>query len=407
MGFGEALSALMTERDISGRSLARQVPCDQALICRYRSGKQKPSAKMAARLDEVLDAGGSLVALAKDTPLGRRAVLAVAVAGLAGPPLFGVLDLDGRERLAWARRHPSQVDDSTVESLAGVLAAQRRAEDAIGSAAMIRSVQAQLDVVDDLLSGARGSARPAVVEIAQQWAQFAAWLHISARDFPAARVLCRQALELAIEADDATMTTTILRLRGYMAWLAGEPGAAIGLAQAAQRDTRAAASERAYGASLEACAHAMTGNETAAERKLSEMRDLAAQMSSAPERERPWSYWYTPQWFECQRGLALGYLAHNDRHRALAIEALAAGYAGLGPDAAHSEWGADYLVHRAAIHARGGDVAQACADAMQAAPLAEQMNSASLRGLLIQLHAGLAARWPDDTRVAELADAVA
>jgi hypothetical protein len=202
------------------------------------------------------------------------------------------------------------------------------------------------------------------------------------------------------------MATTILRLRGYMEWLAGDPGPAIGLAQAAQRDTRAAASERAYGASLEACGHAMTGDAPAAERKLGEVLDLAGQMASRPERERPWSYWYTPQWFECQRGLALGYLAQTDRYRTMAIEALTAGYAGLGPDAARSEWGADYLVHRAAIHARGGDVAQACADAMQAAPVARQMNSASLRAMLAQLHAGLAARWPDDTRVTELAQAL-
>ena len=44
---------------------------------------------------------------------------------------------------------------------------------------------------------------------------------------------------------------------------------------------------------------------------------------------------------------------------------------------------------------------------MQAAPVARQTKSASLTGMLAQLHTGLSARYPDDPRVAELADALA
>jgi hypothetical protein len=71
-----------------------------------------------------------------------------------------------------------------------------------------------------------------------------------------------------------------------------------------------------------------------------------------------------------------------------------------------SEWASDLVLHRAAVHVRGGDVEQACADAMEAVPVARQTDSASLRGMLTQLHAGMAARWPDDARVAELAEAL-
>src|SRR5713226_2797416 len=102
-GFAEALRALMAERGISGNALARQVPCDAALISRYRCGKQEPSARMARAIDDVLGAGGALVALAGP---GRRAVLAGIAAAAAGPSLFGALDPDERERLAWAARHP-------------------------------------------------------------------------------------------------------------------------------------------------------------------------------------------------------------------------------------------------------------------------------------------------------------
>lgn len=66
--FAGELRALVAARGISGNELARRVPCDPALISRYLSGRQPPSARMAARLDDVLKAGGKLVAAAQDAP---------------------------------------------------------------------------------------------------------------------------------------------------------------------------------------------------------------------------------------------------------------------------------------------------------------------------------------------------
>jgi hypothetical protein len=289
-----------------------------------------------------------------------------------------------------------------VQSLADVLSAQRHAEDTLGSSALLIPVTAQLISVMELAAEARGPVRSATIDLAQQWSQFAAWLHMSVRDFPAARALWRQTLELAGEVGDSTMTATALMYRAEMAWLSGQPGSTIGLAQAAQQVPRAAAGLRAHSALHEARGHAMIGETSAAERSLAEAADLANQ----PATQRPWLYWCTPQLFECRRGVALGYLAHIDRYRDQAIEALTVGYASLGSDVRDSEWTADVLVHRAAVHARGGDVGAACADAMKAAPIARQTDSVSLRTLLTELHTGLAARWPDDTRVTELAGAL-
>ena len=64
MGFAETLCTLMDERGISANALAAQVPCDKALISRYRNGRQHPSPRMARRVDEVLGAAGQLAALA-------------------------------------------------------------------------------------------------------------------------------------------------------------------------------------------------------------------------------------------------------------------------------------------------------------------------------------------------------
>lgn len=407
--FPGALSALMSEQGISASELGRRVPCDRSLICRLRSGKHGPSEKMARRIDEVLGAGGELLALGRPQPT-RRAVIArgLLAAGLAsaGPPLFGTVDLDEQDRLAWAQARPQRADPAAAQSLGAVLAGQRGAEDAFGAAAVIGPVMAQLGGISEMVTGSRGRAHDALVDVAQQWAQFAGWLHVARRDFDGARVLFGQTLELAAEADDPTMTATVLRLRGYMAWLAGEPGPMIGLARAAQRDRRLAVSQRALAACVEARGHALTGDAHAAERKLGEIEELAARLAADPSQQRPWSYWATPQWFACDRGMTLGYLAHIPRYRDQALAALTAGYEALDPDLRQSEWAADYLVHRAAVHVRGGDQAEACADAMRVVPVWRRTDSASLGGMLAQLHAAMAARWPGDPHVGELAEAI-
>src|SRR5260370_35009409 len=60
MSFAGTLRALMDEREISGRALARKVPCDPGYVSRLASGKQRPSLRIARRLDELLGAGGGL-----------------------------------------------------------------------------------------------------------------------------------------------------------------------------------------------------------------------------------------------------------------------------------------------------------------------------------------------------------
>jgi hypothetical protein len=384
--FGDEVGHLLAERGISLREAARQSHFDASYLSKVINGHKPGSAYLASVLDVVLSADGKLTALAPPpVPPGGT-----------GP--------EARERLAWAQRHPRRIDQSVVDSLAALLAAQRLAEDTLGSAAVLQPAAAQLAVVEGFAREARGAVRPAVVDIAMQWAQFTAWLHTSARDLKGARALWSRTLELAAEAGDATMIATVLSFRGYMAWLAGEAGPVIGLAQAAQRDPVVAVSQRAYGASLEARGHAMTGDADATERKLGDLAALTGRLD-LPGGQRPWSYWFTPQWFDCQRGITLGYLAHIDRFRAEAVGALTAGYEGLGADGV-SEWGIGYLVHRAEAHARGGEVEQACADAMQAVPVAQRTDSASLRGHLARLLAELTTRWPDDPRVAELAEAL-
>ncbi len=71
MDFATLMRDLMREREMTGRGVARKVPCDPALISRLLCGRRQPSAQMAGRLDELLEAGGTLAAAASQHRMPR------------------------------------------------------------------------------------------------------------------------------------------------------------------------------------------------------------------------------------------------------------------------------------------------------------------------------------------------
>jgi transcriptional regulator with XRE-family HTH domain len=63
--FGERVLALLEARGLSLREAARRVPCDASHLSRVVHGRKRPSLRVVARLDDLLEAGGELVALAE------------------------------------------------------------------------------------------------------------------------------------------------------------------------------------------------------------------------------------------------------------------------------------------------------------------------------------------------------
>jgi len=376
----------MRERGMTLRGLGRAANYDPSYLSKVLSGQKPCNPSLAARVDDVLGAGGTVKA--------------------AAAAFNGNLSPAEHDRLDWAARHPRHADEAALESLTSVLAAQRKTEDALGSSAVLRPVLAQLAVVDTMASEARGPLRPAVIDVAQQWAQFAGWLHLNVADHARSAARFRQALEHASEIGDRTMVATVLSFRGYAAWRAGQAGPAIGLARAAAEDPRVALSQRAYAAMLEGRGHALAGDAAAAERRIGDALGLAGQLADRPDQNRPWSYWYSPGFFQCQAGVALSQLAHIPRLRERATAALLSGYEALPADERLSDWAGGYLAALARVHERAGDAGQACAVALDAAAIARRTGSARLLGMLRQLAASLGARWPQDPHVAELRDAL-
>ena len=62
--FGERVVALMEARGLSAAESARRAGCSAGYLCNVIHGRKRPSRRVAARLDEVLAAGGDLVTLA-------------------------------------------------------------------------------------------------------------------------------------------------------------------------------------------------------------------------------------------------------------------------------------------------------------------------------------------------------
>ena len=83
--FGDELARLMGLRCIGVRKLAGQVPCNPGHVSNLRNGRGNPSSQMAARLDELLDAGGALSRLiSPDYHRDRGVYLAREAAAYAG-----------------------------------------------------------------------------------------------------------------------------------------------------------------------------------------------------------------------------------------------------------------------------------------------------------------------------------
>jgi len=363
-----------------------------------------PSARPAtARPMTVLAAPGTvddLGTLGEGDETERRQLLQTAFglgAGAVFSPFFGSLDPDGLERLTWAQHHPARIDSTAVECLADVLATTRRAEDALGSAVMLRPALAQLQVIEDLVRYAPAPVRTALLDVAQQWAQFTAWLCRDTLDIQGAGACHARALEWATEIGDHTMISSVLAEKSWMATSAGRPGAAISLAQAAQHDAGAAPEQLTRAAIFEATAHAMAGDATAADRKLGEAQALAA---AFPDKRRPWLYWMTPEWVHREAGIASSYLAADRRWHARAVTA-------LGTPGSDGLWvPAGSLTFLAAAHAKAGQVDNACATGLEAATAIKRSGSRHCAARLAQVHTELDAAHPGDPRVAELADAL-
>lgn len=309
--FGRRVRAALRERKLSIRAASRIMNYDHAFLSRVLSGKQLPSAELAAALDRLLNAEGTLIDLAAK------------------------MTQDDRDRINHAIAHPTKIDSTAVKALAGVLAAQRRLDDAIGPTAMIPATEAQADTVTRLLREARGPHRDALAEVVAEYVQFAGWLHASARNDARAVALLNEATELAHEANSGTLAAQALNFKGYLARQQGKPTAVARWFSAAYHTPGAHPAQRMGDAAQAAQGYALLGETDEARRLLDEALNLA---DAAADQPPDTAYWLTSTFQRLNLGLAnLGLGEHRD-----AAALLREGLEGLPADQQPAEWTKEY-----------------------------------------------------------------
>lgn len=408
--FGQRMRALMKERELSLRKLAKMTFYDVSLLSKVSRDLKPPSERLAEILDKALGADGELEAL-RPQPAPRATQKSHPSLWPALPvDLNGHFSPEDEERLITAARTPRRQDPAVADALATVLAGQRHTEDHIGPAPLLAPVQAQLISVQELVTEARGRLRARVLDVGSQWAQFGGWLHATTGDLNGARAWFDRAAEWAAEVPGPTgrsMIAAIHSYHGHLAWKQGKIGPMIGQSQAAQRVSGAHPVELTFAAIQEARGHALCGDQGATERALDNVSEFAERSHAKKDDAPPWAYFHGDGFYLLGRGAVYRFLAEgSQRYTERSVELLKAGLNALDSDTRNSEWAAWFVYQLANVYALAGDPDQACRYAKQAATAVKATNGIQMLARLRHLQAKLTDRWPDRSDVAELGEAL-
>ncbi|MGH3381436.1 MAG: XRE family transcriptional regulator [Actinoallomurus sp.] len=141
MTFGEKMRALMAERGISLRKLAKAIPVDVGLLSKISHDLKPPSAKMAELIDKALGAGDTLSAL---RPVSAQLVLSGDLVSAGAE--HELLDLA-------ARADATDLSSATLELLDAVVDRLCRDYPTVAPDLLSERAKAHLDYVLRLLDG--------------------------------------------------------------------------------------------------------------------------------------------------------------------------------------------------------------------------------------------------------------
>lgn len=223
--FGRELVRLMEAHGLGVREVARRVPCNPGHISNLRSGKAQPSPELAADLDKVLGADGTLATLA---PAQRRHRVPV-------PDLAGAADEIAA--LEFARRaEASDVGNSVVEQLELTVDDLATAYPGTPPADLLGRVRTHLGYVGHLLDARATLAQHRRLLVTGGWLSLlAATSLIDLHKDHAAVAHLRTAAQLARETGHAEIAAWCLETQAWQVLTAGDYQRAVDIAQAAQR----------------------------------------------------------------------------------------------------------------------------------------------------------------------------
>jgi hypothetical protein len=268
--FAARLAAAMEARLIGVRALARRVHCDPGLISPLANGKQNPSPKLAALLDDALGAGDTLAGSLRTAT--------------ATPPDLG---LDDEIAAIEIRRRTSATDvgEVTVGRLEQVVDDLAVAYPHVAPAVLLQRIRGYLDYTSGLLSGRVTLTEHRRLLVSTGWLSLlSATCLIDLRRFPPAAAYLRTAAELARETGHAEIAAWTLETKAWQLLTDGEYERAAAFSQAAQRTAPREGSAIIQATAQEARAWARLGAGRQTRAALARAEALA---SPLPQPDRP------------------------------------------------------------------------------------------------------------------------
>ncbi|MGL4745018.1 MAG: helix-turn-helix domain-containing protein, partial [Dermatophilaceae bacterium] len=179
---------------MSLRELGKAAYLSKSQISEYENGRKRPSADMAAVLDQCLGADGSLAAMVTET--------------------YG--DPETVDRTVYSQGAVRTIDSRTVAALASTLAQQRRLDDSLPASMLLGTAESHLKMVQVLARESRGPHARELQLVAVESAQFSGWLNGQVRnDARAAHLLMGAARDaLALGAPD--LSSQCHNFHGYV-----------------------------------------------------------------------------------------------------------------------------------------------------------------------------------------------
>lgn len=390
--FGDEARWLMADQGVSLRELSRRTFYDKAHLSRVLNGHKPASAELARRLDEELDATGTLVALAitmsglSPVELHSRQWGARDAAELSA--MLAAATVDGASAVRLAHQwliidSPHVVDvaggrrvgDSTAEKLEQRVIQLRRLDDHLGGGDLTPLVEGELTATTRLLNEASYAEDVGrrLLSVVGELAQLAGWtLSDAGRHHAAARAYLA-GVHAAHAAGNAPLAANVLSSLSYQMANVGKPADAVLLARSAYRGARHTATPRtrALLADRVAWASAKAGEPTAAERALAAADEA---LGRADGHEDPdWVYWVSRDELDVMAGRCFAELRRPLKAEPLLSSALSRYDAGFPRERAL------YLTWLADTYLDAGEVEQAAATATEALELSAEVNSARAR----------------------------
>lgn len=297
-GFGTELARLMTARSLGVRELARMVPCNPGHISNLRSGKARPSPELAATLDERLEAGGTLAAMAP-APAPRRHT-AVSRDDSSAADEIAALDFARRAQV-------TEAGIGTVERLELAMDELATAYPDTPPGELLGRARVYLGYVGTLLDGRTTLAEHRRLLVVGGWLSLlAATTLIDLHRDHAAAAHLRTAAQLARETGHAEIAAWCLETQAWQVLTQGDYRHAVGISQGAQRIAPKSGSAFIQATAQEGRAWARLGDARETRAALGRVETL---VSPLPVPDRPeHHYRYDPAKSEAYTATTLAWL---------------------------------------------------------------------------------------------------